>query len=249
MSEGVIGTIPCELFGGPLDGAKYGDLPDLGGPYTNSELSCPLGQPVELHPRAVYICRGDAPAHGLWQFFYDRTDYPHALELIEQPIPTASAALPKAWDTSIQVALSRGVATIAHKGQTDKTGAPYLTHPARVASRFDLAERPLEHCAAWLHDAIEDTGLSVTDLRDAGIHAAVIDVVELLTKRPGTSSSEYLRRIAADPIARAVKEADIADNTDPRRTRHLDPKTRSRLAAKYADARRTLALNPNGAHH
>lgn len=27
MSEGIVGTIPCELFWGPLDGAKYGDLP------------------------------------------------------------------------------------------------------------------------------------------------------------------------------------------------------------------------------
>lgn len=235
MAEGIIGTVPCEVFGGPLDGAKYGDLPDLGGPYTNCELSCPLGQPAEQHPRAIYVCRGDAPVHGLWQFFYERTEYPAAPQAAQVQEPERIR-----WEAGIQVALARGLATVAHKGQADKSGAPYLTHAARVASRFDPAERPLEHCAAWLHDVIEDTALEAADLRAAGVHSDVIDVVVLLTRSLGVQTSEYYRRIAASPIARAVKHADIDDNTDTRRTQHLDPATRTRLAAKYADARRAL---------
>lgn len=246
--NGIIGTIPCELFGGPLDGAEYGDLPDIGETYTNCELSSPLGQPADLHPRAVYVCRGEAPVHGFWQFFYDRTDYPAALEAVDLPIPhperllpnVAVWDLPAGWNIGIQVTLARGIATIAHKGQVDKAGAPYLTHAARVASHFDPVERPLEHCAAWLHDVIEDTTVDSDDLKAAGIHSDVIEIVVTLTRAPDMASSEYIRRIAADAFARAVKQADLADNTDPRRTRHLDPATRARLAEKYDRARRAL---------
>lgn len=252
MSDGIIGTIPCELFGGPLDGAKYGDLPDIGGPYTNCELSSPLGQPAELHPRAIYVCRGEAPVHGLWQFFYDRTEYPSPLVVVDLPIPhpeppralpkVAACELPAGWDTGIQVALARAVATVAHKGQVDKAGAPYLTHAGRVASRFDPLERPVEHCAGWLHDVIEDTALDSRDLRAAGIHSDVIDIVIALTRTPSVAPTEYFRRIAENPLARAVKEADIGDNTDPRRTGHLDAVTQARLAEKYAGARRALGI-------
>lgn len=74
MSGEIKGTIPCELFGGPLDGAAYGDLPDTGAPLTGWTLSVPLRQPSETSPFAVYVCHGDVPVHGRWQFFYDHTE-------------------------------------------------------------------------------------------------------------------------------------------------------------------------------
>lgn len=72
--DNIKGTIPCQLFGGPLDGAAYADLPDTGGPLTGFTLSVPLEQPHETSPHAVYICRGGAPVHGRWQFFYHHTE-------------------------------------------------------------------------------------------------------------------------------------------------------------------------------
>ena len=260
MSEEIKGTIPCELFGGPLDGRKYGDLPDTGGPCTNSELSLPLHQPAASSPRAIYVCRGAAPVHGLWQFFYERTEYPVHLEEIDLPIPHPS--LPKTptatqftagkaggLDAGTQVALARAIATIAHKGQTDKTGAPYITHAARVASRFDPAVRPLKHCAAWLHDVLEDTDVTFEDLRDAGIHPEVLKIVVLLTRTPGISTEEYYRRIMTNRAAVAVKAADIDDNTRLARTKLLDEPTRERLAAKYDNARRSLGLHAQKETH
>lgn len=256
MGKGIAGTIPCEMFGGPLDGARYGDLPDMGQPFTNCELSTPLGQPAELHPAAIYVCRGDAPVHGFWQFFYLRTDYPTELEVIDLPIPhpappriprkTCAYPAPAGWNSDLQVALARGVATIAHKGQLDKAGAPYLTHAARVAAHFDPVEHPIEHCAAWLHDVVEDTALTAQDLMDAGIHSAVIEIVTLLTRDPRVPPRRYYLQLAENPLALAVKEADILDNIDPNRTRHLDPATRSRLADKYDQALRTLASVTHG---
>lgn len=49
-----------------------------------------------------------------------------------------------------------------HAGQVRKwTGAPYITHPARVACRAILLPNADEDlvCAAWLHDTIEDCGV------------------------------------------------------------------------------------------
>jgi hypothetical protein len=53
----------------------------------------------------------------------------------------------------------------AHTGQTRKSGDPYFSHPASVAGiitelRLDLASV----CAGLLHDVVEDTLATVTDI-------------------------------------------------------------------------------------
>jgi hypothetical protein len=53
-------------------------------------------------------------------------------------------------------------------------------------------------------------------------------------------------RFAADPIARPVKRAGIADNLQPWRTARLDPETWERLVDKYATALLTLDLAEAG---
>lgn len=42
-----------------------------------------------------------------------------------------------------------------HLGQEDKSGKPYILHPARVAERMNAPE---EKVVGWLHDVVEDTG-------------------------------------------------------------------------------------------
>ena len=249
MSKEIEGTIPCVLFGGPLDGQKYGDLPDIGAPFTGATVTIPLT--ADSDPtKAIYTCLGDAPVDGLWQFFYDRTEFPAQADAIDLPIPhpplpTKTTLTPQKneWDAGIQVALARAMAVMAHRTQTDKAGAAYITHPARVAARFNPVAKPVEHCAAWLHDVVEDTELTLDDLWAAGIHPTVLALVALLTRRPEFSSDEYYARIAADPRVRAVKAADIDDNTDPARMQKLHPNVRARLKNKYARDRQALGLS------
>ena len=50
---------------------------------------------------------------------------------------------------------AKDIATQAHEGTTDKAGAPYITHPARVARRVASHGDEFE-AAAWLHDVLED---------------------------------------------------------------------------------------------
>ena len=138
---------------------------------------------------------------------------------------------------------ARLLAIEKHAAVTDKVGRPYIEHPARVAAYArELAPgRPDVEAVAWLHDVVEDTEVTGRELEkqfDAGVVAAVL----ALTRRADEDPDAYYRRVAADPIALLVKEADLADNTDPSRSEQLPPEVRDRLAAKYAHARERLSL-------
>lgn len=137
-------------------------------------------------------------------------------------------------DQLVELALS--IAREAHEGQVDKSGHAYIEHPTRVAER--LRRRHPEAgagiiAAALLHDVLEDTELTRSDLIGRGIPSDVVDDVEAVTKRAGEPAAEYFARVRARAGARAVKHADIEDNTDPARLELLDDATRQRLIAKY----------------
>jgi (p)ppGpp synthase/HD superfamily hydrolase len=145
-----------------------------------------------------------------------------------------------------QVARAHAIAVMAHSGQVDKLGVDYIQHPEAVAASFDPVEDTLEHCAALLHDVLEDAAIegnlrvvSGDLLVKAGIRPEVIAVVELLTRR-GDDGDVYYQRIAADSAARAVKLSDIRHNTDPARTARLPDDQRKRLEEKYDHARELL---------
>lgn len=138
---------------------------------------------------------------------------------------------------------AKELATRAHQGQFDKSGAPYIGHPERVAGHVaqHAAGEDLEvaQAVAWLHDVVEDTPVTLADLARQ-FPADVVAAVDAMTKRSGEEPDDYYRRVCANRIARAVKNADLDDNTDPARTARLAPVTRERLAAKYAHARSML---------
>lgn len=136
--------------------------------------------------------------------------------------------------------LTRRAMTImykAHKEQLDKSGVPYVFHPWHVAEQMVTEE---SCAAALLHDVIEDTDITADDLREAGITERVIEAVKLLTHDDDEPYLDYVARIKCDPIARAVKLADLAHNSDVTRfTRPLNDKDRARLE-KYAKAKEIL---------
>jgi guanosine-3',5'-bis(diphosphate) 3'-pyrophosphohydrolase len=48
-------------------------------------------------------------------------------------------------------------AASAHRGQVDKAGRPYITHPVRVANRvMEAGGSHAEIVAALLHDTVDD---------------------------------------------------------------------------------------------
>ncbi len=129
------------------------------------------------------------------------------------------------------------IAEQAHNGQTDKSGRPYIEHPLRVSAKFT---QPTYKCIALLHDVLEDSDYTPDDLRVAGISDQVVEAVEALTHLKHEPRDDYYERIKKNPLALAVKLADIEDNTHPGRLALLDQETRTRLEKKYAEAKRKL---------
>lgn len=103
------------------------------------------------------------------------------------------------------------MAAIAHDGQTDKNGAPYIFHPIRVASTF--SDETLQAIAV-LHDTVEDTTMTLVDL-DLRFPQSVVNAVDALTRRPGEAYEDFILRAKRNPLARQVKIADIRDNLRP----------------------------------
>ena len=107
------------------------------------------------------------------------------------------------------------IAFDAHNGQVDKTGLPYIYHPIAVALQMDTED---EFCAAILHDVIEDSDMSLDDLRVAGFPENIVEAVGLVTDDNSIKSDEsytaYLMIIKQNPIATKVKLADLTHNSD-----------------------------------
>jgi (p)ppGpp synthase/HD superfamily hydrolase len=132
----------------------------------------------------------------------------------------------------------------AHEGQIDKSGRPYYLHPLRVAMRLMHCSAAERH-AALLHDVIEDTRVTLDDLRELGYSGEVLELVALLTrdKPGGESHNAYIERIvrSGEPRALRVKLADVYDNMSPARTRSLPSHERG-LRHRFArDAERLRA--------
>ena len=138
-----------------------------------------------------------------------------------------------AYSTDIEAAKS--LATKAHEGQTDKAGLPYITHPERVASRLSTPEVQV---VGWLHDTVEDTPLTLSDIsKKFGPETAA--AVDAISRRDGEKWSDYIDRVAANPMARQVKISDLVDNSNLTRIPHVTLKDVKRQA-KYNKALKKL---------
>lgn len=54
------------------------------------------------------------------------------------------------------------IACKEHRGQKDKSGNDYILHPCAVA---DMLETDIEKAVAYLHDVVEDTKVTIDDLK------------------------------------------------------------------------------------
>jgi (p)ppGpp synthase/HD superfamily hydrolase len=95
--------------------------------------------------------------------------------------------------------------------------------------------------AALLHDVVEDTDITFDDLLREGIPEKVVDALRLLTHEEGTDYFDYVRRIKQNPIAAAVKYADLCHNSDLTRFagEEIDEWARAR-GEKYEKAKKIL---------
>ncbi len=129
---------------------------------------------------------------------------------------------------SIEIALK--FAMDKHKGQVDKSGAPYIEHVMRVAEKV---KRDEEKIVALLHDVVEDTSTSLEEIESLGVSDEIIKAIDLLTHKKDSNYYDYIRNISKNNLAKVVKLADLEDNTDVRRMEKLPNDLKQRLLKKY----------------
>ena len=127
----------------------------------------------------------------------------------------------------------------AHHGQLDYNGIPYIFHPIHLAEQMD---DEISCIVALLHDVVEDTDVTLEELK-AVFPAAVTDAVALLTHKAGTDYFDYVRAIKDNPVARKVKLADLAHNSDQSRCvgSDLTDERKEKWRIKYEKATKILS--------
>ena len=129
------------------------------------------------------------------------------------------------------------IAFAAHKNQTDKNGIPYIYHPIHLAEQM-ADEKTI--CVALLHDVVEDTDITFEQLAREGFPDDIIEALKLLTHDDSIQYMDYVKEIKSNPIAAAVKLADLKHNSDLTRLDVIDEKAINR-AEKYKNAIRLLS--------
>lgn len=124
------------------------------------------------------------------------------------------------------------IATKAHMGQVDKAGKSYILHPLRVMQKVASIDAKI---VAILHDVVEDTEITLEDLRKEGFSREILEALGLLTHIKGVPYMDYVVEVKKNSLAREVKIADLYDNLDLDRLSVLTEKDLKRIK-KYKDA-------------
>jgi (p)ppGpp synthase/HD superfamily hydrolase len=123
------------------------------------------------------------------------------------------------------------IAVLAHKGQTDKGGNPYILHPLRVMMALDLET---EKIVGVLHDVVEDSDWTFEDLEKEGFGPDVLEAIKSITKNHDEHGTDegyfrFVERAKQNAIGLRVKIADLQDNLDVSRLPEVDEKTKQRI--------------------
>jgi len=96
-----------------------------------------------------------------------------------------------------------------------------------------------ERIVGVLHDVVEDTSVSLTQLKSEGFSSEILAAIDALTKRPGETRIEAAARAAKNPIALRVKLADNSENMDLSRIANPTAEDAARLE-EYKEVRALL---------
>ena len=131
------------------------------------------------------------------------------------------------------------VAAKAHEGQLDTAGKPYILHPLRVMMTVEGPALDSARIAAVLHDVVEDSAWTVETL-DAQYRLTAEEqaALRLLTHGDDENYAAYIERVAADPVARTVKVADLRDNLDITRLETITERDATRVSKCLRSLRR-----------
>ena len=94
------------------------------------------------------------------------------------------------------------IAVNAHDGMKDMVGNPAVTHVLAVGL---MGKNPLEQKVGFLHDVVEDSDITLEDLRAKGVEEDVLTAIDLLTHRPEMSYEDYVKSIVFSDNKTAIQ--------------------------------------------
>ena len=118
------------------------------------------------------------------------------------------------------------------KDKLDKGGNSYLNHLYHVSNSFeDINMKTI----GLLHDVIEDTIITTSDLRQVGFSDEIVNVISIITKEDHELYSDYIDRILKSNNMDAIniKISDIKHNMDLSRIKNPTEKDIERIERKY----------------
>ncbi|MFC1419881.1 RelA/SpoT family protein [Streptacidiphilus cavernicola] len=140
------------------------------------------------------------------------------------------------------------VAEASHRGQTRKSGEPYITHPLAVTMILaQLGAETTTLVASLLHDTVEDTAVTLDQVRE-GFGSEVAYLVDGVTKLEkvdfgAAAEAETFRKMllatGEDVRVMVIKLADRLHNM--RTIRHMKPASQVRIAKVTRDVLIPLA--------
>lgn len=125
------------------------------------------------------------------------------------------------------------------KDKVDKQGVPYIEHLYYVMNHVDTYEQKV---LGILHDSIEDTELTLIDLKELGYPEEILNCLDLLTHKRDVSYLEYINHIIEsnnlDVIK--VKFVDMSHNYNIERLSCLPLEVQFKLVKKYREPYKLL---------
>ena len=109
--------------------------------------------------------------------------------------------------------LAKFVSENSHKNQIDKAGIDYFA--GHIQAVVNGVTTNKEKIVAYLHDTVEDTPLTIERIKEL-FGEKIGEAVFAITKSKDGSLSydDYIERVKANPLARAVKISDLKHNMD-----------------------------------
>ena len=114
------------------------------------------------------------------------------------------------------------------KNKVDKKGEPYILHCLRVMNKMNPKDKELQMIAI-MHDLIEDTDVTLSQLRDMGFSERVVRGVDLMSHNEEVPYMDYVKNISFNPDTVKVKLADLEDNSNITRLKGLSKKDHERM--------------------
>lgn len=132
--------------------------------------------------------------------------------------------------------LSKAISLAAdvHKNQLYGKG-PYILHPLRVMNKLTHTGDYELMTTAVLHDVVEDSDMTIEQLRAWGFSERVLAALKVLTHDPKIDYDAYIGILSTNKDAVVVKMADLEDNSDITHLRNDSERSLKRVE-KYCKA-------------